>query len=70
MKVMVKREWMKTVICVGCGSYIRIEQGDILMTADEEMHFNCMVCDTKNVPEEVPEYVVRRLTNLLKEKQD
>jgi alpha-D-ribose 1-methylphosphonate 5-triphosphate diphosphatase PhnM len=69
VKVMLPRHWERNLTCCECRSYLRIDTGDLRMTSDHKMHFRCEVCDTKNDVEEVPEYVSRKLHELLEEKR-
>lgn len=68
MKVLLERRWERHINCCGCSSYLRIDQDDLRMTKDETVHVVCMVCDTKTNVSDAPEYVLRKLKNLLEEK--
>ena len=65
---MLPRHWDRHINCAECHSYLRIEEGDLRMTADQQIHIVCAVCDSKNEVQDVPEYLCRKLQNLLKEK--
>lgn len=68
MKVMLPRHWDRHINCIECKSYLRIEEGDLRMTADFRIHVVCEVCDSKNEVLDVPEYLSRKLKKLLTEK--
>jgi hypothetical protein len=42
---------------------------DLRMIGDEDVHIVCEVCDTKTPIGDVPDYITRKLKNLLSEKR-
>tara|TARA_Y100000034_G_scaffold8165_2_gene8923 strand:+ start:4188 stop:4412 length:225 start_codon:yes stop_codon:yes gene_type:complete len=70
MKVMREARWDKHFDCDGCGSWLRIDQGDLRMTKDGTVHVVCEVCDTKTQMEDVPDYLIVKLKKLLVQKNN
>lgn len=68
MKVMLQRTWEKHVNCCGCQSFLKIHQEDLRMV-DDGIHIVCEICDTKTPIGDVPEYITKKLKELLAAKR-
>ena len=68
MKVMREVKWNKCIHCCACESYLRIETGDLRMDREESPYIVCLICETKNTVDEVPDYIVLKLKKLLEQK--